>query len=194
LIATSIRSHSAICPTGNGIVSGKKIQNATNDFINGRFNGAFARVQAICEARALVHTAGAGIASVNDVLKQRFVPAGHEIRMATVSRGISIGENKRLLALALFPSVLEKRSVPVDFEEKVRHMDVSLGTVRLAFAIITRVYHVFFIISQASLRVVARWEVNVGSKRGGIAITVHIGKADTLSFVVGVGHTSHLAI
>jgi hypothetical protein len=108
-----------------------------------------------------------------------------------VSSGISVGKDKGLVALSGSPSVLEKRSVPVYFQEKVRHVNPSLGAVGLSITSVAWENRVLFVVGQAGGRVIARREVNISSQGRGVAITVLIGKANSLSLVVRVANSSH---
>ena len=108
--------------------------------------------------------------------------------MQGVTGVVAVREDKRLLALALSPPVYKQWRVPVDFVEDMRGVDVAFRAILL----LTRSSctagprHVIFVIVEASSGVITRRKVDVGTKRGGIAITVHVWKACTGTFVVGI--------
>jgi hypothetical protein len=108
--------------------------------------------------------------------------------MQGVSGVVSVGEDKWLLALTLGPPVHKQWCVPVDFVEDVRDMDEARRTVLFPArsTSTTRPGHVVLVVIEASGRVVAGWEVDVGTERGGVAVAVHVRKADAGSLVVWV--------
>jgi hypothetical protein len=110
--------------------------------------------------------------------------------MKRVSSVVSVGEDKRLLALALGPPVHKQWRVPVDFVEDVRNVDVALRAVVL---LTSRPYmggprHVILVVIEGDIGVVARWEMNIGTERGGVAVAVHVRKACPSTFVAGILH------
>jgi hypothetical protein len=88
------------------------------------------------------------------------IPASEEISVEPVAGGVTVGENKRLLALALSPSAGEQGGVPVDFVEEVREVSVA----RRAVAI-DGPGHVVLVVIDAFRIVEARREVNIGTER-----------------------------
>lgn len=108
--------------------------------------------------------------------------------MHGVSGVVSVGEDKWLLALALSPPVHKQWRVPVDFVEDVRDVDEARGTVLFPTRS-TRTAgpgHVVLVVVEASGRIVAGWEVNVGTEGRGVAVAVYVWKADAGTLVVWV--------
>src|SRR2546421_693031 len=108
--------------------------------------------------------------------------------MQGVSGVVSVREDKRLLALTLRPPVHEQWRVPVDFVEDVRDVDVACGAV-LSPCRSTGTAgpgHVVFVVLKASARIVAGWEVDIGTEGRSVAVAVYVWKADTGTFVIWV--------
>jgi hypothetical protein len=105
-----------------------------------------------------------------------------------ISGVVSVGEDKWLLALTLGPPVHKQWRVPVDFVEDVRDMDEARGTVLFPTRSTgtTRPGHVVLVVVEASGGVVAGWEVDVGTERGGVAVAVHVREADAGTLVIWV--------
>lgn len=108
--------------------------------------------------------------------------------MQGVSSVVPVGEDKWLLALALGPPVHKQWRVPVDFVEDVRDMGEARGTVLFPTRSTgtARPGHVVLVVVEASGRVVAGWEVDVGTEGGGVAVAVHVWKTDSGTLVVWV--------
>ena len=110
--------------------------------------------------------------------------------MEGVAGIVSVREDKRLLALSLSPPVDEQGSVPIDFVEDVRGVDVAGRTVGLAgrCAGAGGPGHVVLVVVETGGRVVAGREVDVRAERGGEGVAVHIREAGTCALVTGVLH------
>jgi len=108
--------------------------------------------------------------------------------MHGVSGVVSVREDKWLLALALRPPVHKQWGVPVDFVEDVRDVDVACGAVLFSCRSTNTAGpgHVVFVVLEASGSVVAGWEVDIGTEGRGVAVAVHVWKADTGIFVIWV--------
>jgi hypothetical protein len=180
-------------PALQGVVTGESAKLAANLLVNLGRNRAVLLVDTIEEALAVIHAGSTSIAGINDVLEELLVPASQEVGVRGETSGVTVGKNEGLLANAGGPATIEERSVPVDLEEQVRNMDPALRAVNLAI-IALGVGHVVLVVGQASLGVVARWEVNVGTQGRGITIAAHVGETNTLALVDGVAHTRHGAI
>jgi len=180
-------------PALQGVVTGESAKLAANLLVNLGRNRAVLLVDTIEEALAVIHAGSTSIAGINDVLEELLVPASQEVGVRGEAGGITVGKDEGLLANAGGPATIEERSVPVDLEEQVRNVDPALRAVNLAI-IALGVGHVVLVVGQASLGVVARWEVNVGTQGGGVAIAAHVGETNTLALVDGVAHTRHGAV
>jgi len=94
--------------------------------------------------------------------------------METVASWVTIGENERLLSLSLSPLVGKFGSVPVNLIEQVRNVNPALRAVTLGWE-----SHIVLVVMETGGRVVARWEVDIRSKRRGISVTVPVWESDT---------------
>lgn len=175
-------------PAQDGVVTREGRHVAGGLLIDTRLNGAVLVVE--LESGALVHavTFRGGVAGVDDVAESVVVPGSHEISVRRETSGITVGKNERLLALALSPASLERRSVPVDLEEEVGVVRVTLGAVKLALAVVLGPGHVVLVVIEALLGIVAGRHVNVGTERRGEAIASHVRETNTLALVDGVAN------
>jgi hypothetical protein len=184
---------SAVGPALHNVAAGEGVHDAINLLVNLGLDRALVLVQAVEETGALVHALGAGIACINDVLKELLIPATKEVGVRAVSSSITVGQNKGLLVNTRGPAVLEVGSVPVDLDEQVGNVDVTLGAVLVA-VVDSRPSHVLAIGGETSLGVVARGEVDVGTQRRVLAIAVLVGETNTLTLVDGITHTREGAV
>lgn len=175
--------------TTERVVSGQLAQSTLNLLVDLRLDSAVTLVQTVGEARAVVHTGGTGVTCVDNVLKDVYVPAGHEVSVAAVTSDITVGEDKRLLALTLSPTASELVSAPVSLVEEVGNVNPALGAVQVT-VVVLGVGHVVLEVGKASLGVVARGEVNISSERRVFAVTSSVRKADTLALVDRVADSS----
>jgi hypothetical protein len=97
----------------------------------------------------------------------------------TVAGWISVGKYKGLLSLTLSPLICEQWGVPVDLVKEVRLVLPAFWAVSVGWEL-----HVRLVRVEALGGVVARWKVDIGTERGGIAIAVLVREADTST---GVG-------
>jgi hypothetical protein len=141
-------------------------------------------VEATDEAWAFIHARVASIAVVDDLGQGRDIPASEEIAMESVAGRVTIGEDEWLLALTLSPPAGENRGVPVDFVEDVRKMNKSSRAVAVGGEL-----HVVLVVRQAGCLVPARWEVDVGTERRSITITVLVWEPNTCTCVARVLNT-----
>ncbi len=108
--------------------------------------------------------------------------------MEGVAGVIAVREYKGLSALALCPHVCEQWGVPVDFVEDVRGMDPAFGAVGLAAGGAGTAWpcHVVLVVVETGCRVIAGWEMDVGTKRRCISVAVLIREAGTCTCIVGI--------
>ena len=184
---------SAVGPSSEGVVPWQLGHSTSDRFVDRRLNGALILVQAVGETGAVIHARGTRVASVDDVLEEGLVPAGHEVGVQAVTGSVTVGKDKGLLSFALLPAASERGRIPIGFEEQVGDVDPALGAVHLAVVVLGP-GHVVLVVGQASLGVVAGGEVNVGTERRGIAVAVDIGEAHAFAFVVGILHTGLVAV
>jgi hypothetical protein len=122
------------------------------------------------------------------VLKDVYVPAGHEVSVAAVTSDITIGEDKGLLALTLSPTASELVGTPVSLVEEVGNVNPALGAVQVTIVVLG-VGHVVLEVGKASLGVVARGEVNISSERRVFAVASSVREADTFALVDRVANS-----
>lgn len=130
---------------------------------------------------ALLHTAVTSVAGINDGLKGLLFPAVDEISMQAVTSWVTVGKNPWGLTLAFGPSVLEFEGVPVDLEKEMGNVNGTLRADTAGWPL-----HVVLVASDALGRIIAGWEVNVGTQRRGITITFLIGETNTGTSVSGI--------
>ena len=144
----------------------------------------------ICCRVGMSHPAICWTVSADHYLGRRDNKSAYEISMKGVSGIVTVREHERLCTLALSPPLHKQRRVPVDFVEDVRSVDVALGAVHLLTPSTGTAGpgHVILVVLEASSRVIARREVDISTKRRGVAVAVHVWKTSTGTFVVWVLH------
>lgn len=175
--------------TTERVVSGQLVQFTSGLLIDLRFDSAVVLVETVEETRAVVHTSSTSVAGVDDVLEELLVPAGHEVSVAAVTSNVTVGEDKRLLALSLSPAALEFVSVPVGLVKEMRNMNPALGAVEVA-VVVLGVGHVVLEVGKASLGVITRREVDISSERRVLAVTSSVRESNTLTLVDRITDTS----
>ena len=174
-----LRNIVTVGETTERVVSRQLVQGTSDLLIDFGFDSAVVLVETVEETRAVVHTKGTSVASVDDVLEELLVPASHEVSVAAVASNVTVGEDERLLALSLSPAALEFVSVPVGLVEEMRNVDPALGAVEVA-VVVLGVGHVVLEVGKASLGVVTRWEVNISSERRVATVTGSVRESNAL--------------
>lgn len=74
----------------------------------------------------------------------------------------------------------------------MRNMNPTRGTIRLATsgALATREGHVCLVVMKPSLRIIALWEMNIGTQRRRIAIAVHMREPSARSGIIWILNTN----
>lgn len=109
----------------------------------------------------------------------------YEITVQAVSSLVTVGENPRRGALFWSPATLELEGIPVNLIEEMRNTDRACWA-----AVGFRPNHVILVGADTLGWIVAGWEMNIGSQRGSIAITLLIGEANSLSIDVWILNTN----